>query len=116
MNINIKATNIDLTTALREYVEEKIGSLEKFVSRWNAEGGVSVAGEVARTTQHHHKGDVFRAEVNLKIPHGLLRAEHEGPDIRLAIDRVRDILQIEIDKQKGKEERADKKPGVRDKS
>ncbi|PIR88870.1 MAG: ribosomal subunit interface protein [Candidatus Harrisonbacteria bacterium CG10_big_fil_rev_8_21_14_0_10_40_38] len=103
MNINIKATNIDLTPALREYVEEKIGSLKKFTSRWDLEGGVSTAVEVGRTTKHHNKGDVYRAEVNIKIPHGFLRAEHEGPDVRLAIDKVRDILQIEIEKQKGKE-------------
>lgn len=100
MKINLKATNLDLTPPLKEFVEEKIGSLEKFVSRWDREGAVEAWVEVARTSAHHHKGDVFRAEVDLRLPGKVLRAEDEDFDIRVAVDHVRDKLQKEIAKYK----------------
>ncbi len=101
MKTTIKATGIDLTVPLKEYVEEKIGALEKFVKRWDVEGGVEVWVEVGRTTRHHKKGDVFRAEADLRLPKKVLRAEDEDFDIRVAVDRVRDKLEREINKYKG---------------
>ena len=103
MKINIKATGIELTPALKEYVEEKIGLIAKFVKRWDLEGGVEVWVEVGRTTQHHHKGDVFRAEADLRLPGKVLRAEDADSDVRVAVDRVRNKLEREIEKYKGKE-------------
>jgi putative sigma-54 modulation protein len=101
MKISIKATNVEITPSLREYVEEKIGSLEKFVKRWNTEDGVEVWVEVGRTTEHHRKGDVFRAEADLRLPGKILRAEEDHSDVRVAVDRVREKLQREIEKYKG---------------
>lgn len=100
MKINLKATGLDLTPALREYAEQKIGSLEKFVKRWDAEGVVEVWVEVGRITKHHHKGDVFRAEADLRLPGKVLRAEDEDWDIRAALDRLKDKLKREIEKYK----------------
>ncbi len=110
MNINIKATQVDLTPALKEYVEEKFGSLAKFLKRWEAESPVEVWVEVARTTRHHHKGEVFRAEGDVKVPGYIFRATEEDSDIRSAVDRVRDKLQAEIVKYK--EMHTDSKRGV----
>ena len=100
MSIDIKATQLDLTPALKAYVEEKIGALEKLLARFNAEGAVQVWVEVGRTTRHHHKGDVFRAEANVRLPHAVLRAEDDDFDVRVAVDRVRDKLKREIEKYK----------------
>lgn len=100
MKINLKATGLDLTPALREYAEQKIGSLEKFVKRWDAEGVVEVWVEVGRITKHHHKGDVFRAEADLRLPGKVLRAEDEDWDIRAALDRLKDKLKREVEKYK----------------
>ena len=104
MKIDIKATNLDLTPALREYIEEKIGALTKFLKRWDPEGIVEAWVEVGRTTKHHYKGNVFRAEVDLRLPGKILRAEDENFDIRVAIDRVRDKLRREIEKYKESKE------------
>jgi len=101
MKIIIKSTNLDLTPALKEYIEGKIGALRKFVSRFDLEGAVEARVEVARTTKHHLKGKVLRAEVNLDLPGRVLRAEDEDYDVRVAIDRVRDKLKREIEKYKG---------------
>ena len=87
MKINIKSTHLDLTPALKEYIEEKIGSLAKFLKRWDPEGVVEAYVEVARTTKHHHKGNVFRAETDLRVPGKVLRAEDEDPARLRAWDR-----------------------------
>lgn len=111
MKINIKAANLDLTPAITVYIEEKIGSLEKFISgkelkEWGEHNQAAVEAdvEIARTTSHHRQGDVFRAEVNLKVPGRIIRAEAEEWDIRVAIDRIKDELQAEVKKYKNKQE------------
>ncbi len=57
--------------------------------------------EIARTTKHHRHGDVFRAEVNIKIGGKILRAQMQGGDIRVAIDGAREELKMELQKEKG---------------
>jgi len=100
MQINIKATNLDLTPAIREYIETKIGSLKRFLKRFEDKSEVEVFVEIARTTKHHHKGNVFYAEATFSIGKKVFRAEHSDWDIRIAIDRVRDKLQEEINEYK----------------
>ena len=99
MHIDIEATNIELTPPLREYVEEKIGKLSKFLTRFESDS-VHVKVEVARLTRHHRHGNVYHAEANLHFPGGMLRAEYQSEDIRVSIDRVKKILQREIRKYK----------------
>lgn len=98
MRIDIKYTNLNSTPAIIEYVEAKIGSLEKFLKKIEAEAVVEAAVELARTTKHHHKGSIFRAECNLRIPGGMIRAEHEDWDIRVAVDKLKDNLRVQIKK------------------
>lgn len=107
MKINIKATNLDLTPAIKQYIEEKVGGLEKLLSSksidWDPEIGrptVEAFVEISRTTKHHHKGPVFRAEINVPMPGQgkVLRAEAEQWDIRVAIDQIKDEIQIELKK------------------
>ncbi|MDP3052478.1 MAG: ribosome-associated translation inhibitor RaiA [bacterium] len=98
MKINIKAINLDLTPALNQYIEDKIGSLSKFLKNYEIESEIQARVEVARTTRHHHSGNVFKAEVNLDLPKKILRSVAEKEDIRLAINKVRDELQQEIKK------------------
>ncbi|MBS3903422.1 MAG: ribosome-associated translation inhibitor RaiA [Anaplasmataceae bacterium] len=102
MNINIVANDLDLTPSLRTYIEEKIGSIKKLVQKFDERGSVQARVEVGRTTRHHHKGDVFRAEVNLDLAGKLFRAEDENEDIRTAIDRAEDKLRRELEKEKTK--------------
>ena len=99
MKILIKHTNLDATPAIDEFVQEKINSLSKLLTRWERGPDSVVARvEVSRTTQHHHKGNVFRAEVTIDLPGRILRAEHTGDDVRVAIDLVKDKLHREITK------------------
>ncbi len=104
MQINITASELDLTEPLKKYIDTHIGSLSKYLKRFDG-GLVRAEVEVARTTQHHRHGDVYYAEVNLTLPGKLLRATQEGGDVRECIDKVRDILQREIEKYKDQLER-----------
>lgn len=98
MNIKIKATNLDLTPSIETYVEVKIGSLKKFIKKPESLGEIKVEVEIARTTMHHHKGNVFHAEANIYLPKKMIRAEYDGSDIRTAVDKVKDRLKAEITK------------------
>jgi len=113
MKINIKATNLDLTPALNQYLEEKIGSLSKFLNNYEIEGEIQARVEVSRTTRHHHHGKVFKAEVNLILPKKILRSVAERKYIRVAIDETKSNLQQEIKKYKQKLKIQDDKKSYR---
>ncbi len=99
MKINIKAST-DLTPSLKIYIEEKLGALAKFVKHFDETGEAAIWLEISRTTRHHRKGDVFVAAADLRLPKKILRAEEYAEDARVAIDRARDTLRLEIGKYK----------------
>jgi len=103
MRIIIKGTQLDLTPAIKQYIEDKIGGLEKFMAGLEKNTNVDVRVEIARTTKHHNKGEVYYAEANIDLPNNdVLRAAEEDFDVRLAIDKVKDALQRELKKWKAK--------------
>lgn len=100
MNLKVKAKDLDLTPALQEWIDEKIGSLEKYIERFEQQGEVLCEVEISRATKHHHKGDVFYAEAQIHLPGRRVRATHQDFDARVALDKVRDTLHMEILKYK----------------
>ncbi len=100
VNIIIKATKLDLTPAIREYVEIKINALDHLLQRFETQGEIKIEVEIARTTQHHRHGNVFYAKANLYLPKKILRAEHYDSDVRIAIDEIKNKLHLEITKYK----------------
>ncbi len=98
--INIKATNIELTEALREYSERKLGGIEKFVK-----GGKGIEYfqlELAKTTNHHKNGDIFRAEVTATISGDQFYAFSEQADLYAAIDDVHEGFVREVTTSRGR--------------
>lgn len=93
MEIKITTTNFSLTPSIRKYLQEKLNGLDKFLSGGE---GVFADVELAKTTRHHQKGDIFKAEVNLNVPGRLIRAVALEWDLHTAIDAVKDKLQKEI--------------------
>ncbi len=101
MNIIIKGTNLELHNDLKEYVNEKIGGLKKFVENENVDpNSVIVRVELAKTTRHHQHGDIYKAEVNLQLPGKMLRSVEESDDIYKSIDSVKDELREMINSYK----------------
>jgi len=108
MRINIKATNIKLDEALKVWVEKKIGEIEKFLVDFGSrkyfkeKPNLEIKVEIGKTTRHHLKGEVFRAEAQLCLPKQIIRAEAVSEDLRDAINQVKDELQREVKRYKEK--------------
>ena len=101
MNIIIKGTNLELHNDLKEYVNEKIGGLKKFIENDNIDTNSVIARvELAKTTQHHQHGDIYKAEVNLQFPGKMIRSVDESDDIYKSIDKVKDELREMINSYK----------------
>ncbi len=100
MKNNIKATNIEITPAIRDYLEKRFSAFDKFV--YDKSGGARYDVEVGKLSMHHKSGDVFRAEVNLHVSGQSLYAFSERDDLYSAIDEVKDeiIRQIKSRKEK----------------
>jgi len=88
--VSIKGTNLDLTDAIKDYVNKKLDAIEKLTSHFEPMAEISV--EIGRTSAHHNKGDVQRAEMNLQVPGGLLRSECTANDLYEAIDLCKDDI------------------------
>lgn len=106
MNLDISGKNLDLTPSIKTYIEEKLGGIDRFVAKFDQEGGVDLRVTVGRTTEHHHKGEVYLAATDLHLPGKTLRAEESDADLRVAIDGVRKKLLAEIETYKGRLEQA----------
>ncbi len=104
MKIIIKASQIEITPSLKSYIESKIGSVEKFIKRFEDKEEAEALIEIARSTKHHRHGDVFYAEANFLIKGKKIRAEKFDEDIRAAVDGLRDTLKTELQKYKEKKE------------
>lgn len=91
---SFKATNMDLTDAIRSYVEEKVEHLRKLCSEFDPADDLQV--EVGKSTKHHAKGPYFRAEMMLKIPGKKIRAESEAEDLYAAIDDAKDQMRRQL--------------------
>jgi len=98
MTIDIATKNITLDEPLRVFIEDKIGGLEKYLK--NAPASARV--EIGKPSKHHRSGEVFYAEVNLKMGGNLLRSEAQRDDLYATIVEAKDELQTQIKKFKDK--------------
>ena len=104
MKIKIKATKLDLTEEIKDYVQEKMDMLERYL------GNITPTNcdvEVAVAVGDQNKGKIYRCEVNLFVPGELLRVEKTEKELFKAIDKVKDHMQRSI--KRYKEKRIDKK-------
>lgn len=112
MKIVIKTKNLKLNSALKNFIEEKIGSLEKFSEIFQKKYFNSFFGkgkprveawvEIGKTTLHHQKGPFFRAECQMRLPGRSLRSTARSKDLRLAITEVKDELQRQLKQYRNK--------------
>lgn len=92
MNIQFYAKNVDLTEEIKDYINDKIGGLEKYDS------GIMECGTDLSKDSHHQKGEIYRFEVNMTLNHSksLLRVECFGKNAMEAIDLAKDKLKRQI--------------------
>ena len=101
MNINIKATHIDLSPALQSYVESRLRRLGKFLDERESPASVQV--ELAKETDHHRQGEVYRAEINIDWQGKRFRSEAVEEDLYAAIDVAKDEIAGEIKRARRKD-------------
>lgn len=93
MNIIITGINMDITNALRETIQSKLGKLDKF---FHKEKEVEVEITLSIEKNRHI------VEVNIPVNGSILRAEESTDDMYTSIDNVVDKLIRQLRKQKSK--------------
>lgn len=93
MKFNIRGENIEITPALRDYVEKKVGRIDRYFTT-DITSDVHVTMKVFK--------DTHIVEVTIPMPKLLLRAEEKHLDMYAAIDLVVEKLERQIRKHKTK--------------
>ncbi len=95
MATNITGKNIELTEAIKSYINDKIAPLNE---RYDI---LAIDVEVDKN-QRHNKGEVFHVRMNAQVPNALLRSEETKEDLYAAIDVCRDEIERQLRKRKSK--------------
>ncbi|MGM9849711.1 MAG: ribosome hibernation-promoting factor, HPF/YfiA family [Bacilli bacterium] len=92
MKFNIHGKNIEVTEAIRGYIESKIGRVEKYFKDT----------DLAATVTIRVRGKEQIVEVTIPASKMVLRAEEKHSDLYAAVDLVSDKLERQIRKNKTK--------------
>lgn len=96
----LKGTALSLTPAIEAAADKIVAALDRYVDADDTSALAEI--EVARTTNHHRSGDIFRAEVNFFWRHGSLRAEASKEDLYVALAVVKDEIVESLRSKKAK--------------
>ncbi|HID85899.1 MAG TPA: ribosome-associated translation inhibitor RaiA, partial [Anaerolineae bacterium] len=96
MELIIRGRNIEISDYLRQYVEKKIGKLDRYLPDIT-EARVELATQNTRSA-----GEVQIAQVTLRVDGTILRGEERSPDMFASIDAVLDKMYRQIARFKGK--------------
>ncbi|PIR47002.1 MAG: ribosomal subunit interface protein [Candidatus Vogelbacteria bacterium CG10_big_fil_rev_8_21_14_0_10_45_14] len=108
MNVNIVATNIELTEAIKAYVLKKLKSVERLLDT-TKDKEIKTKVELGKVTKRQSKGIIFAVEVHMSHRKNEFTASAKASDLYAAIDIVKDELMREIKSVKGKKEAEAKK-------
>jgi putative sigma-54 modulation protein len=81
--------NLDITDAMKNYTEEKLGKLEKFFDH-------IIDAKVIMSYNQTRNVDPARVEVQINVPTGIVRAEENGQDTYAAVDKAVDKLERQL--------------------
>ena len=98
MNLQLFSKDFEITPAIRQYLEEKLAALERYSDR------IIGAHVDVQRDHHHRKGEIYRVEVNLHVPHQILRVVEKAGTFHAGVDEVTERLKILLDKYKGRAE------------
>lgn len=94
MNLVVRGRNINITPRLEEYVDKKVGKLDRYLPTID-EARMELAVEETRSAQHSQI-----AQLTVRSRGHILRAEERGQDIFAAIDAVAEKMQRQITRYK----------------
>jgi len=96
MTIDLYSENLEITDSLKDYVTQRIRLLDKYVQAFEKDEPLLMKVELSRSTHHHNKGPVFYAELTTVIFGTTLRIEQYEEDARVAIDKAKDRMKVEL--------------------
>ncbi len=91
MNITISGKNMDITSSLREAVEEKLGKLDRY---FTPDTDVHVTLSVEKERQ--------KIEVTIPVKGRIIRSEQVSNDMYVSIDLVEEVIERQLRKYKNK--------------
>lgn len=94
MDVDIKATGMELTDAIRAFIQQKMDTLDNKTTRFGDVVRAEV--EVGKTTAHHKTGPVFRAEVHVRLPGKVVYVTAENYDLYIAINDAKKEAERQI--------------------
>ena len=94
MKLNFTGKNMDITEALKDVTNKKMGKLEKYFQK-------DIEGDIVFSTEKNRQ----IIEVTINLPGTILRAEESSDDMYAAIDKAVDVLERQIRKHKTKLQR-----------
>lgn len=100
---NVRGENIEVTGAIRSYVEKKVGKLEKYFS--------DTPDATAHVNLKVYSDKTAKVEVTIPLPYLVLRAEETSPDLYASVDLVVDKLERQMRKYKTKINRKSREKG-----
>ncbi len=89
-NLTIFCKDFELTDAIKNYLEEKLFSLNKYLHLEDGEASFNV--RLGKTSNSHNHGKIFYAEVSIHTPEKNYGGRIEAEDIYVAIDLLKDEL------------------------
>ena len=100
VNVEVFAKNIELTEAIKSYIEKKVTKLDRFIKEVDETRFDVTYSKTARNVNERHS-----AQITLHGPGFILRAEERSDDLYAAIDLVMDKILRQIERYKGKKYR-----------
>lgn len=107
LDYNVRGENIEITDAIRSYVEKKVNKLDKYFV--NTKMNVT-----ARVNLKVYPNKSAKAEVTILLPYLSLRAEETSDDLYKSIDLVIDKLVRQIHKFNTRINRKSRDKGIND--
>ena len=96
MTVTIRTHHVSITDSIREYVESKLGRLDKFFSNITS---ISVDLDVSKVSSTEERQSV---SVTIWVPGNMFRAKKVHSDMYACVDYVFDKLERQLKKYKGK--------------
>ena len=96
MELKITGKNVELSPAVHSYIKRKLGKLDRHLTNI-MESKVEVSEEKTKSPQHH-----FVVQVTVNSNGTLLRGEDRGENLYTAIDKVKEVVERQIERYKGK--------------
>lgn len=100
---NIRGENIEVTAAIRSYVEKKVSKIERYFT--------DVPESTAHVNLKTYSDKTAKVEVTIPLPYLVLRAEETSPDLYGSVDLVVDKLERQMRKYKTKINRKSREKG-----